>query len=183
MDRERRRFLRGVADGLMARDRRRAEHAPRLRAERRAAGLAEGRRLAKRFAEIDPGLRKVVLFGSLATGDLRGRQPDVDLESYFLRVAKHFENDLPPAEWHRALVERMTIQIEGLRPRLLDRSLAQDIHDLGAFRHVFRNMYGARLDPARIRIVQNRVPDTLAAFRSAHARFVAALDAAAAMIE
>ena len=105
------------------------------------------------------------------------------LESYFLRVAKHFENDLPPAEWRRALVERMTIQIEGLRPRLLDRSLAQDIHDLRAFRHVFRNMYGTRLDPERIRIVQNRVPDTLAAFRSAHARFVAALDAAAAMIE
>ncbi len=73
----------------MARERHRAEHAPRLRAERRAAGLAEARRLAKRFAEIDPGLRKVVLFGSLATGDLRGRQPDVDLaveSPHYLRL-------------------------------------------------------------------------------------------------
>lgn len=105
------------------------------------------------------------------------------LESYFLRVAKHFENDLPPAEWHRALVERMTIEIDGVRPRLLDQALAQNIHELRAFRHVFRNMYGTRLDPERIRIVQDRVPETLAAFRSAHARFVTEMDAAAAMIE
>lgn len=105
------------------------------------------------------------------------------LESYFLRVAKHFENDLPPAAWHRALVERMTIEIEGVRPRLLDRSLAQDIHELRAFRHVFRNMYGTRLDPERIRNVQNRVPAALDAFRSAHARFVMELSAVAAMIE
>lgn len=73
----------------MARERRRAERAPRVRAERRAAGLAEAHRLAKRFAEIDPGLRKVVLFGSLATGDLRDRQPDVDLaveSPHYLRL-------------------------------------------------------------------------------------------------
>ena len=73
------RFLRGVAEGLKARERHRAEHAPRVRQERRAAGLAEAHRLAKRFAEVDPELRKVVLFGSLATGDLRDRQPDIDL--------------------------------------------------------------------------------------------------------
>lgn len=30
------------------------------------------------------------------------------------------------------------IEIEGVRPRLLNRSLAQDIHALRAFRHVFR---------------------------------------------
>lgn len=50
------------------------------------------------------------------------------LESYFLRVSRFFENDLPPSAWRRELVERMTVEIEGLRPRLLDRSLAQHIH-------------------------------------------------------
>lgn len=105
------------------------------------------------------------------------------MESYFLRVAKHFENDLPPAEWHRALVERMTIEIEGVRPRLLNRSLAHDIHALRAFRHVFRNIYNTRLDPERIRIVQNRVPAALDAFRSAHARFVMELRTVAGLLE
>ena len=99
------------------------------------------------------------------------------LESYFLRVSRFFENDLPPSACHRELVERMTIEIEGLRPRLLDRSLAQHIHELRAFRQVFRNIYGTRLDPQRIRIVQNRVPSTLSAFHGAHARFTTELRA------
>ncbi len=99
------------------------------------------------------------------------------LESYFLRVSRFFENDLPPSAWHRELVERMTIEIEGLRPRLLDRALAQHIHELRAFRHVFRNIYGTRLDPQRIRIVQDRVPSTLSAFHAAHDRFITELRA------
>ena len=105
------------------------------------------------------------------------------LESYFLRISRFFENDLPPSIWHRELVERMTIEIEGLRPRLLDSSLAQDIHELRAFRHVFRNIYGTRLDPERTRIVQNRVPSALTAFRRAHARFVTELRAVAEMLK
>ena len=105
------------------------------------------------------------------------------LESHFLRISRFFENDLPPSTWHRELVERMTIEIEGLRPRLLDSSLAQDIHELRAFRHVFRNIYGTRLDPERTRIVQNRVPSALTAFRRAHARFVTELRAVAEMLE
>ena len=105
------------------------------------------------------------------------------LESYFLRVSRFFENDVPPSAWHRELVERMTIEIDDLRPRLLDRSLAQEIHELRAFRHVFRNIYGTRLNPDRIRMVQNRVPSTVSAFHAAHARFVAELRAVAEVLE
>lgn len=93
------------------------------------------------------------------------------MESYFLRVSKFFENDLPSAAWHRELIDRMTLEIAGVRPRLLDRPLAQDFHELRAFRHVFRNMYSARLDPDRVRRVQSLVPSAVAAFRAAHDRF------------
>ncbi len=50
-----------------------------MRREWRAAGLAEAHRLTNRFAEVDPDLRTVVLFGSLATGNLGNREPDIDL--------------------------------------------------------------------------------------------------------
>lgn len=73
------RFLRGVAEGLKQRERRRSAHLDHMRREWRAAGLAEADRLTKCFVEADPDLRKVVLFGSLATGDLGNREPDVDL--------------------------------------------------------------------------------------------------------
>jgi predicted nucleotidyltransferase len=79
VDEERTRFLRGVAEGLKARERKRSAHLDHMRREWRAAGLAEAHRLTKCFVEADPDLRKVVLFGSLATGDLGHREPDVDL--------------------------------------------------------------------------------------------------------
>ena len=73
------RFLRGVAEGLKQRERRRSAHLDHMRREWRAAGLAEASRLTKCFVEADPDLRKVVLFGSLATGNLGSREPDIDL--------------------------------------------------------------------------------------------------------
>lgn len=93
------------------------------------------------------------------------------MESYFLRVSKFFENDLPPAEWRRELINRMTLDIAGVRPRLLDRSLVRDFHDLRAFRRVFLYLNGYQLDPDRVRTVQSRVPSAVAAFRAAHDRF------------
>ena len=86
---QRLRFLRDIARRTGARAGREADRAERLRRERRAAGLAEAHRLALRFAEVDPELREVVLFGSLATGEVGNRQPDVDLaveSSRYLRL-------------------------------------------------------------------------------------------------
>ena len=79
VDEERKRFLRGVAEGLRAQGRKRSAHLDHMRREWRAAGLAEAHRLTKCFVEADPDLRKVVLFGSLATGEVGHREPDIDL--------------------------------------------------------------------------------------------------------
>ena len=94
-----------------------------------------------------------------------------------------FENDLPAATWRRELVDRMTLKIDGVRPRLLDRALAREIHELRAFRHVFRNIYGSRLDPESMRILQARVPASIASFRAAHAEFTGVLRDLADLIE
>jgi hypothetical protein len=94
------------------------------------------------------------------------------LENYFLRIAKFFENALDSTTWHRDLVERMSLSIEGVRPSLLSRSEAAGIDELRAFRHVFRNIYQSTLDPARVRLVQDRLSAILAGFEAAHSRFV-----------
>ena len=89
MTEARQRFLRDIARRRSAQAHRDEERAARLRRARRAAGLAEAHRLALRFAEVDPELREVVLFGSLATGELGNRQPDIDLaveSSRYLRL-------------------------------------------------------------------------------------------------
>ena len=71
------------------------------------------------------------------------------LENYFLRISKFFENSLDPLSWHRDrdLVQHMLLDIEGVRPALLNRGLAGRIDELRSFRHIFRNIYQSELDP------------------------------------
>jgi hypothetical protein len=105
------------------------------------------------------------------------------IEAYCLLVAKFFENELDPRTWHRDLLRRMTLDIGGIRPRLLDRHTAEALDDLRGFRHVFRNVYGTRLDPERVRLTQSRVESSTRDFLAAHQSFAAALRLVANQIE
>lgn len=41
------------------------------------------------------------------------------LETIFFRISQYFENNLAPHQWHRDLLEKMTIHIEGVRAAVL----------------------------------------------------------------
>jgi hypothetical protein len=98
------------------------------------------------------------------------------MENYFLRVAKCFENELGPSSWHRDLVRRMSLEIEGIRPAVLDTSDVSIIDELRAFRHVFRHIYQTELDPEKVILVNQRIPEALKRFRSAHVKFIQNLE-------
>ena len=71
-------------------------------------------------------------------------------ENLMRRVATAFENALDPREWHRQLLSRMSLEIEAVRPALIDAALRQKLDELRKFRHFFRNAYDRRLDPLRV---------------------------------
>jgi hypothetical protein len=97
------------------------------------------------------------------------------MENYFSRVAKCFENNIEASRWHRDLVERMSLEIEGIRPAVLRAADVPLIDELRAFRHVFRHIYQTQLDAEKLRFVDSRTPTALQAFRAAHERFDGAL--------
>jgi len=97
-------------------------------------------------------------------------------ENYFLRVSKFFENGLDPAIWHAQLVERMTLDIPGLRPSLFDRAFAARIDELRRFRHTFRNLYLSELNPDLVRKLSDAIPLLVSDFNFFHKRYLAALD-------
>ena len=105
------------------------------------------------------------------------------LENYFLRVSKFFENALDPLAWHRNLIQHMMLDIEELRPALLDRELAGRIDELRSFRHVFRNIYQSELDPKRVELVQQRLEATLFGFKKAHIEFLEKIRTIAEQVE
>lgn len=102
------------------------------------------------------------------------------MENYFLRVSKFFENNLPSDGWHKALVERMALDIPGLRPMLIgDRKTKEDIMEILRFRHKFRNLYGEDLKPDKTAAVQKTLETVLDAFPELHVRFCGRLRAIA----
>lgn len=94
------------------------------------------------------------------------------MENSFFRIAKHFENNIGGEGWHKELLYRMTLPIEGVRPQIIDRDAADRIDELRAFRHVFRNMYRKNLDPEKTLLLQKRLPDIVEAWERAIRGFV-----------
>ncbi|MFH1571817.1 MAG: hypothetical protein ABIL09_27755 [Gemmatimonadota bacterium] len=104
------------------------------------------------------------IYGSLRDAPSAPREPDAVIvtgyhlhnlynafESMFRLVAAAFENDVPDTgRWHRLLLERMGRQIEGVRPPLLSPAAVQALDELRRFRHLFRHLYQAKLEPAGV---------------------------------
>ena len=102
------------------------------------------------------------------------------LEGYFLRVSKFFESGLPSEAWHKALVEKMSLDIPGLRPPLLTSpELRRQVLELLKFRHRIRNLYGEDLDPGKTALVERITLEIMASFPSIHKEFLAKLMAIA----
>lgn len=97
-------------------------------------------------------------------------------ENYFLRVSKFFENGLPADRWHRGLLEKMNLDITGLRPALFtNSSQLRDASELLSFRHRLRNLYGEDLDPEKTGTVQKIAERFFDGFTEMHLDFRARL--------
>jgi len=88
------------------------------------------------------------------------------VERIFVRIAEELNGGLPQGErWHRQIVTDMTLDIPDVRPAVIDAALAEELGAFLRFRHVFRNVYGSLLQAERMRPLEERLPDVLAAFR------------------
>ncbi|KAF0220650.1 MAG: hypothetical protein FD174_974 [Geobacteraceae bacterium] len=94
------------------------------------------------------------------------------MENYCLRIAKYFEYNVDTLNWHKDLIKRMALEIDGIRPALLQSKDVPLIDELRAFRHVFRHIYQSELDVEKLKLVDSRTPKALDVFKSAHGRFI-----------
>ncbi|GAB1482759.1 hypothetical protein MASR2M78_15750 [Treponema sp.] len=93
-------------------------------------------------------------------------------ENYFLRISKFFENNLPQERWHKALVEKMALDISGVRPPLFTtQTEKQEALELLKFRHRVRNLYGEDLDPKKTENIQDIAYNFFSAFPQMHQVF------------
>lgn len=102
-------------------------------------------------------------------------------ERVFEKIAPELNGGVPagPA-WHRELLQNMTLEIPGVRPRVIERGTARLLDEFLRFRHLFRSVYGFELEWDRLRPLLDRVPSAWAALRCDLERFVGFLEAASA---
>ena len=97
-------------------------------------------------------------------------------EAYFYRVAKFFENKLPPETWHRELLARMELDIPGIRPAVFDADTGAAFDELRRFRHIFRNLYKSKLQRERVDWVNRQAVECYENFRTSHENFIRWID-------
>ena len=93
-------------------------------------------------------------------------------ESLFKRIASTFGNHITDdTRWHTELLQRMTLQVEGILPAVISATLYHSLNELRGFRHLFRNAYLLDFDPRRLQLllehahtVQNVYHQELTAF-------------------
>ncbi len=75
------------------------------------------------------------------------------IEKIFERVAREIDKEIPSGEgWHRSLLSQATIELRGLRPPVVARTLQHDLSEILSFRHFFRHAYAVDLEPEKLRI-------------------------------
>ena len=106
---------------------------------------------------------------------MRGTDAIEQLRAELRQDILFIENDLGHDEWHKTLVDRMTLDIEGVRPALVDLEFARKIDELRRFRHLFRNLYKTLLIPAKVRLANEFAATLVDDFRIHHDKFDAFL--------
>ena len=98
-------------------------------------------------------------------------------ESIFQRIAEVFGNQIPErAGWHAELLRRMTLDIEGSRPRLLSDEAYDCLDELRRFRYLFRSAYRLHLDAERLILVRTKAHTLQKVYLTDIERFLTFLD-------
>jgi len=95
------------------------------------------------------------------------------IERCFVQIVRVLNGGPPDgADWHRRLLDRMTVPTE-VRPALLDAATAKGLAELLRFRHVVRHLYAYELEPDQVRRLVGRALELWPAVE----RHLAAFDA------
>lgn len=88
------------------------------------------------------------------------------LERLFEMIAAAVDGSVPRGEnWHRLLLEQMTAEMPAVRPAVISDETRRILDEYRGFRHIVRNVYTFRFDPAKVQELVERAPQVLSQVR------------------
>jgi len=81
------------------------------------------------------------------------------IETLFVRISKFFENNLDKEQWHRSLLEKMTLEIEDVRPKVICESVYHGLLELLKFRHFSRYYFELDYDWDKLKFLLKKFND------------------------
>lgn len=93
------------------------------------------------------------------------------LERLFEMIGASVDGYVPQGEnWHQLLLEQMAVEIPSVRPAVISDETRRILDEYRGFRHVVRNVYTFRFDPAKVQTLVEKAP---ARFSQVHAELLA----------
>lgn len=81
------------------------------------------------------------------------------IEKVLVKIIKEIDRNVPVGKnWHRELLQRVSIEIPHIRPRIISDISREYLENILSFRHAFRNLYLYRLLPEKV-IEISRISD------------------------
>jgi hypothetical protein len=94
------------------------------------------------------------------------------LERIFERIGAAVDGSVPSgANWHRELLNQMSIEIPGVRPAVISEGLRENLEGYLGFRHVVRNVYTYHLSPEKLEALVAQVQTVFVKAKSEMAGF------------
>ncbi len=79
-------------------------------------------------------------------------------ERIFYDIARDIDDEVPTgSDWHRQLLEQMTVEIPETRPPVLAEQTWSGMDEFRRFRHVVRSRYAYQLDPDRVQALAEQL--------------------------
>jgi len=79
------------------------------------------------------------------------------LETTFLRISSFFENNLNSEKWHQDLLNKMTLQMDGIRNAVISENSYSILLELLKFRHFQRYFFDINYDPDKISFLEKKL--------------------------
>ena len=71
-------------------------------------------------------------------------------ETVLFRIVQSFGNHVDPSRWHADVLERLTMEVPTIRPRVLSSHAFDRLDELRRFRHFKRYYYRTDFDPDKL---------------------------------